>query len=223
MPPGELGNLIVLKVADILQKLYLYDDSIILLQNRFENTAFSPEKLLAIKKIAEMQLQAHKTHDAAKIIEENLEISALNLYNANKIPVIHDIRYIYANILLEKRNFIELVNFLHNDFSYEADKILSNLYWNKREFKSFSDFSEPYLYSIRNLKEKLNLSQENAILRQSIAYAQDKNYNLMGDFLNNFKGRMRKDSYNFASSLLRFLAFNDHNGLKNLSNLITKQ
>ena len=193
LPVGNIGDEIILRVAEYLNELDLLDRYILLLEHQVKNRLTGFKKERAINKLAAAYIQ-------------NLQpINAINIMSFTspnfKLPefMARERKYIVAKALQKLGKNKEAINLLKDDLSTEADEIKSEIFWKNRDWRSFNDFSEPYLYSIRNKDFILNDKEIEHILRQMISYLNLKEYELLESLYGDFIDRIPTTHKHFAS------------------------
>ena len=182
LPVGNIGDEIILRVAEYLKELDLLDRYIILLEHQVKNRLTGFKKERAINKLAAAYIQNLQPTNA---------INIMNFTSPNfKLPEFmeRERKYMVAKALQKLGKDKDAINLIKDDLSNEADEIKGEIFWKNRDWHSFNDFSEPYLYSIRNKDFILNDKEVKRILRQMISYLNLKEYELLeslyGDFIN---------------------------------------
>lgn len=185
IPIGNTGDDIVLRAAGFMIELYMLDKAAALLEHQVKNRLVGQRRELALNVLARVYTNNDKPEAAIKLLE-----AEGNLAKVNTDPILEQRRYIYAKALLYNDNYTKLVNLLKDDYSYKADKLKSKAFWNMSSWKSFSDFSEPYLYAIRYSDNLLSNSEALRITKQIIAYTHTDDKDLAREMYLDFKDRM---------------------------------
>lgn len=163
-PIGELGDEIILKFADYLIKLDLLDRATALLNHQVQNRLTSMKREIVINKLAKLHLLNHKPEVALQV----LELGNDNMLLSQDASV--DRKYIKAEVLIQLEDFDGALLLLKDDFSQIADDIKAEIFWQQQKWQDFNDFSEPYLYAIRNSVQMLSEDEVVRVLKQVISY-----------------------------------------------------
>ncbi|MDJ1257211.1 MAG: hypothetical protein MRQ07_00935 [Candidatus Midichloria sp.] len=197
LPIGIIGDEIILRVADYLDELDLLDRYIVLLEHQVKNRLTGFKKERAINKLASAYIK-------------NLQpVNAINIMNF-KSPNFHlpefmerERKYIVAKALQKLGKDKDVLTLLKDDISHQSDEIKSEIFWQKKDWSSFNDFSEPYIYSIRNKEFTLNAKEVERILKQMISYLNLREYELLEALYEDFKPRIpTNDKYYKSIQLL---------------------
>ena len=195
IPIGNTGDDIVLRAASYMVELYMLDKAAALLEHQVKNRLVGQRREIALNVLARVYVASQKPDAAIKILEEEGDLSKVT-----SDPIWEQRKYIYARALLHNGNYGKMFKTLKNDYSYKADKLKSKAYWDLASWKNFSDFSEPYLYSIRYGDNAITNSDTTKILKQMIAYAHADDNDLSREMYLDFKDRI-PDKYIYTDMI----------------------
>lgn len=212
---GEMGDYITLKFSDYLIKLDLLDRATALLNHQVKNRLTGINKELVTNKLANLYLLNNKPHLALQVFELiNSEVVIPPEAEAER-------KYIKAKALLFSRQYDEALKLLQGDQSQQADDIKADIYWKQNKWKEFNDYSEPYLYLIRDQSYVLDDEEVVRVLKQTISYVMLGRMDLLKELYFHFKNRIPEKNYHYQA--IKFLidtAFNHSaNELKGLWNV----
>lgn len=216
-PIGEVGDEIILKFADNLIKLDLLDRATALLNHQVQNRLTSMKRELVINKLAKLHLLNNKPDVALQVLELGNDKMLLS-DEASEERI-----YIKARVLIELEDYSGALTLLKDDFSQEADDIKANVFWQQQNWKQFNDYSEPYLYSIRNQEDMLNDNETVRVLKQAISYIMLDRKDLLKELAQSFYKRLPdQGEYEKITKQLTQAALNNSSiqeGKINLENL----
>ncbi len=185
IPIGNTGDDIVLRAAGYMIELYMLDRASALLEHQVTNRLIGQRQEITLNILARVYIANNKADMAVKILENRGELNKVTTD-----PIQEQRKYIYAKALLHNKNYSKMLEFLQNDYSYKADNLKTKAYWELNIWRSFNDFSEPYLYSIRYNDSVISPSDSLKELKQIISYTQTNDKELANEIYLDFKDRM---------------------------------
>ena len=190
MPIGSVGDDIILRLVGYLSNLELLDKAIPLLHHQVTNRLIGDKMEDGINQLADLYIKNEEPAEALKVIR--------NISNSSSSLPISLKRYrtrLEAKALYKLGKTNEAILILKDDFTQPSDDIKADILWKQKDFKGFSDYSEPYIYSIRyNKNIRLKEDDVKRLVKQAIAYIKMKRLDLLNEMYLDFKSRLPKDS-----------------------------
>ena len=190
MPIGSVGDDIILRLVGYLSNLELLDKAIPLLHHQVTNRLIGDKMEEGINQLADLYIKNEEPAEALKVIR--------NISNSSSSLPISLKRYrtrLEAKALYKLGKTNEAILILKDDFTQPSDDIKADILWKQKDFKGFSDYSEPYIYSIRyNKNIRLKEDDVKRLVKQAIAYIKMKRLDLLNEMYLDFKSRLPKDS-----------------------------
>jgi hypothetical protein len=177
IPYGELGDELILRVANNLISLDLLEQAEKLLSHQVNNRLMGTRKEEVINLLAYILLRNLKYNDVIEVINWGDKYEHLPNYIAKPR------KYIHARALVALENEKKAIEMLDGDYSPEADEILQDIFWQSQRWEDFNKVSEPYVYRLRKSQETLTESQAKQVAKQSISYLMLGKTELFDDLL----------------------------------------
>ena len=215
LPIGSKGDDIVAKVIDHFISLDMFDQAEVLLKHQINNRAFEYKKEVFINKLANLYLANLKPKQALELLLKNgddWQEMYHTMSNARKI--------IYARVLLANGQYDDVTALLSGDYSENADTVLANTYWEKRQWSSFNEHSEPAIYKWRSSKKRLQSDDMLPLSKQILAYYLTTEKDLLHNLLSDFQQRTTDDIYGeFSTNIGNILTLPSESGVNGMQDL----
>jgi hypothetical protein len=226
IPVGDIGDKIILQVAQSMLDLNLLDQAIKLMDFQVKNRLVGLNKDKIINKLI-------KTYQINGDDKEGIKLTeAFTSFPMKKQNPLLEERYkLYLQSLINNRQYEDALALLYHEESLEGDQLRALVFGQMGDWESFTENSEPYLYSIRyDPKYQLTNLDKERILRQNIAYFYTGQTELLEKFFADFKRKMHKGDKWSEINKLFFLITRElsHNNLvskkaqNNVKSLIKK-
>ncbi len=197
IPVGSIGDDIIIKAADYLIELDLLEKAEALLEHQVKNRLYGYKRDKSINTLARVYLDNNKPKQAIELIEY-----AGNYKSDNLSKIAKERKHLYAKALLQIKQYSKVMEALKNDYSQNSDDIKAEAYWIEKKWRKFDDYSEPYIYSIRNSDDIISNDEARRILKQSISYEMSKNNKLFHQLYEDFNERFPDSTYGKIAKVL---------------------
>jgi hypothetical protein len=203
IPIGDLGDKIILQIAQSMLDLNLLDQAINLMKFQVTNRLIGINKEKIINKLL---LTYQAKNDYQNIINLVEEFTTFPIKKNN--PLLQERYQIYIKALIENRQYEDALAILYEDKSQIGDQLRAKAFAGMGDWEAFNDNSEPYLYSIRYKTDyKLNEEDKKKILKQNLAYFNNGQKDLLEKLFQDFKQRMKKgDSLSETNKIFYLLS-----------------
>jgi hypothetical protein len=205
IPLGDAGDEIIMQIAGYMLDLDLADQAIKLIEYQIKNRLLGISREYVINDLINIYSHLNKW-DLAEQTVELFSKMPLNVTN----PVIAERRYLYVEALINNGQMQDAIAVLYGDITPEADDLRAKAFFKLADWTSFNENSEPYLYSIRNIKNgHLNDSDYVKILRQNISYFSGSQLSLLNDLYLDMQPRLKKGQKNAERNRLFYNIANE--------------
>jgi tetratricopeptide (TPR) repeat protein len=184
MPVGKIGDRIIEKLIDNLVELDLVESASELLEHLIKNRLAGTQKERSINKLLKLYLIRNQIDKA---------LSALSLgdsYDDLPLTIRKERKFIHAKLLGKKGRVEAAMDLLNNEDERETDPIKAQIFWDNHDWRHFTLYSEPYLYSIVNSKNTLSGNDLIKLVMQCIAYVKSGEHDLLRKLYDSFKERL---------------------------------
>ncbi len=197
-PLDTLGDTIVLKAITYFIELDLLDEAIVLLTHQINERLSGYRKEQAINSLAKTYIKKKLFTKVIDLIESNSLMAKKNKFDTSEHGLFDGIfrtrLHLYAKALLQTNNYNKMIEILKTDDTQDSDTLRANAYWQEQKWTLFNDASEPYLYTIRDAKNKLSDSDITRIIKQITSYAATGQKKLLNATYLDFVNRLPQDS-----------------------------
>ncbi len=205
IPLGDVGDNIILQTTSYMLDLNLLDQVIKVMEYQIKNRLIGFTKEKVINDLVRVYDSMNDWEKAEESIEQ---FTALPFNHTN--PIINERKYLYIKSIIDSGQYMDAIALLYGDSSNKADELRSKAFFNLKNWPEFNDNSEPYLYSIRHNKNQLLTESDNEkLLKQSIAYFSNNQMDLLQNMFLDFKPRFQKNDKNAVRNKIFYQIANE--------------
>ncbi len=188
IPLGYEGDEVILQTTLYMIDLNLLDQAVKVMEYQIKNRLIGFIKEKIINDLVMVYENMNDWEMSEKLIDQFTDFP----FNTTN-PIIAERKYLYIKSIIGSGQYMDAIALLYGDNSEQADELRSTAFFNLKNWSEFNDNSEPYLYSIRYNKNRVLTKEDSEkLLKQSIAYFNNNQMDLLQNMFLDFKPKFHK-------------------------------